>query len=264
MNVCDIEAARGWDKNKVYILDTETTGLRKNDEVLSLSIVNFNGVVVFDELIKPRNRKTWKAAQEIHGISYDAVKDKKQLVEYEEQLKPFFSKGCLIVGYNIEFDRKMLEQSGVKFECDFFDVMKTFSQGKKWCKLAECAEHYGYGKFSAHGSLEDTKATAYCLGCLLNDETKHNIDVETANAPLKEKSKKPYMSCYINSDGSITDEPKHYDDDINDELESLNEWIELKQMKREKEKKKQEENAGCYVFLIIVAFFIIGSLFILF
>lgn len=74
----------------------------------------------------------------------------------------------------------MLEHSGVSLNCQLFDVMDTFSQiygewiewrqERKWCKLVQCANHYGYGEFAAHGSLADTKATAYCFKCLCEDD----------------------------------------------------------------------------------------------
>ena len=176
----DIIRAKNWDTSKVFVLDTETTGLKENDEVLSLSILDYEGNVVFDHLIKPAKRKTWTKAQELHGISPKDVKNEKTLVEYEEELKPIFGEGNLLVGYNIDFDFEMLCQSGAHFQCDLFDVMDTYSQvyGKwsdwkqerLWCKLTQCAKHYGYGKFEAHGSLEDTKATLFCFKKICEDE----------------------------------------------------------------------------------------------
>lgn len=176
----DIIRAKNWDKSKVYVLDTETTGIKENDEILSLSILDYEGNVIFDHLIKPAKRKTWAKAQELHGISPKDVKNEKTLVEYEDELKPIFGKGNLLVGYNIDFDFEMLCQSGAHFQCDLFDVMDTYSQiyGKwsdwkqerLWCKLTQCANHYGYGKFEAHGSLEDTKATLFCFKKICEDE----------------------------------------------------------------------------------------------
>lgn len=176
----DIQKAIDWDRSKIFIIDTETTGLGENDEVLSLSVVNVDGDVLFDELIKPAHRQRWSEAQKIHGIAPKDVKNKKLLVDYEDELKKYFGKGCLLVGYNIDFDFNMLYQSGARFQCELFDVMDTYSQvhGKwsdwkqerLWSKLGQCAKHYGYRNFEAHGSLEDAKATAYCFNCLLEDE----------------------------------------------------------------------------------------------
>ena len=178
--MANILQAAAWDKDKVFVLDTETTGLQDYDEVLSLSVVNLNDDVLFDELIKPTHRRTWVRAQKIHGITPEDVVDKTPLVDYEKELEPIFAKDNLIVGYNIMYDARLLEQSGAKFHCDFFDVMETFSavygelnewkQTRRRCKLSFCANHYEYGEFKAHGSLADTKATAHCFKHLLEDE----------------------------------------------------------------------------------------------
>lgn len=46
--------------NRVY-LDTETTGLHpeEGDEILSLTIVDANGRLLFDERFKPKHKKEW-------------------------------------------------------------------------------------------------------------------------------------------------------------------------------------------------------------
>ena len=179
---CDINIVKDWDKDKVFVIDTETTGLTCGDVVLSLSIVNYYGEVVFDSLIKPARRRAWKEAQKIHGISYEDVKNKKKLTDYTDELSKYFCEGNLIVGYNVNFDREMIIQSGVDFDpnCEFFDVMESFARGRgeyvsaldgyKWVKLVECAKWYCYGKFQAHGSLADAKATLFCYKKLFSDE----------------------------------------------------------------------------------------------
>lgn len=180
-NINLIQASE-WNKDNIYILDTETTGLY-DDEVLSLSIVDYNSNILFDHLIKPAHKIEWREAQLIHHISPSDVENEKLLTDYWDKLKPIFmNEENLIVGYNVVFDVGMLENSGVEITCDLFDVMDTYSQvyskkwhdrnygEKKWCKLISCANHYNYGEFEAHGSLADTLATAHCFRCLLEDK----------------------------------------------------------------------------------------------
>lgn len=52
--------------NRVY-LDTETTGLHpeEGDEILSLTIVDANGRLLFDERFKPKHKKEWPEAQAV-------------------------------------------------------------------------------------------------------------------------------------------------------------------------------------------------------
>lgn len=175
------EHVSGIELSKVIVIDTETTGLDESkDEVLSLSIVDGNGAVLFDHLIKPARRKRWPNATEIHGIRWADVKNEKTLLEYEEEISAIFCRAALIVGYNVDFDLKMLRASGaiVPRNIETFDVMAQYAevhgkwsewQGKKaFVKLAECAKHYGY-TFQAHISLEDAKATAHCFRSILQD-----------------------------------------------------------------------------------------------
>lgn len=61
---------------KTICFDTETTGLQTaTDEILSLSIIDDSGNVLFDSLIKPYFHDKWDDAQKIHGITPEDVKD---------------------------------------------------------------------------------------------------------------------------------------------------------------------------------------------
>jgi DNA polymerase III epsilon subunit-like protein len=169
-------------KDKVMAIDTETTGIDpKKDEVLSLSIVDGNGSVVFDSLIKPDHRKRWPNATKINGITWKDVKDKPTLLDYKDELSKLASKCELVVGYNIKFDLAMLYEGGIS---DFpsiknFDVMEEYApvrgswddyhQDYRWCKLSTCAGHY-HIKFDPHKSSEDARATMECFYALLADE----------------------------------------------------------------------------------------------
>lgn len=177
----DIQQILNTPKDKILFLDTETTGLSdEKDEILSLSIIDGNGTILFDHLIKPQRRKRWPEASEIHGIKWKDVKNEKTLLDYEEELAPLFDGTHIIIGYNIQFDLNMLYASGAIVKMSgLFDVMKEYSEvhgtwsewrsERKWMKLTQCARHYGY-KFEAHSSLEDTKATAFCFWKLSQDE----------------------------------------------------------------------------------------------
>ena len=50
--------------------DTETAGFYSGwDELLQVSVIDGEGYVLFDRLIKPSRRKKWPYAQRVHGIS---------------------------------------------------------------------------------------------------------------------------------------------------------------------------------------------------
>ena len=154
--------------------------------MLSLSVVGYGGDVYFDHLIKPQKRKRWPKAQEIHGITPADVKDERTLAEYEGELRRFFDGSFLIVGYNTGFDIGMLKASGLPIgDIKTFDVMKEAAKinGRKM-KLVECAETFGYGGFEAHGSLADSKATAYCFKRLMEDDGyRRMVELEASGMP---------------------------------------------------------------------------------
>ena len=179
----NIDKIKALDPKRVIVLDTETTGFNAdgNDEILSLTIIDLEGTVLFNELVRPENRKRWPKAQEVNGITPAMVKDKQPLVFYRDQLQELWKRIDLVVGYNIEFDSSFLYQSGLCLSpyVEEFDVMREFAPiwGKwdeyhgdyRWAKLVDCAKYYKIGDFDAHSSLGDTEATRKCFLALIDD-----------------------------------------------------------------------------------------------
>lgn len=205
-------------KNRIVVLDTETTGIDPDkDEILSLSIVDGNGSVLFDSLIKPQERQRWPNATKVNGIKPSDVKDKPTIAEFRNEISEIMNNALLVVGYNVDFDLDFLRVAipGIRI-AEKFDVMKEFApihgvwnerfQDYKWAKLTECAKHYGYGEFDAHSALADTQATLFCFYALLDDQQyisdrnasehfnaqleKERLERERADAAKKEKTAK--------------------------------------------------------------------------
>lgn len=159
----------------IICLDTETTGVYGNDEILQLSVINGNGEVLFNELLRPKNVAEWPGAEAIHGISPDMVTGKPTIDQYMPQLNSIMSAAKLIIGYNLQFDLGFLRRAGIEWpkETQTFDVMTEFAEiygewnnyfrDYKWQKLCVCAEYFGYeGNGNFHDSLEDIRATLFC------------------------------------------------------------------------------------------------------
>lgn len=177
------------DFSNPIVIDTETTGLpgKQKQEVLSLAITDLDGNVLFYDLIKPKERKRWPKAQEIHGISPADVKDKQTLEERLPDIEPIFNSASVVVGYNVKFDIDMLASSGFEYKGATHDLMRSYSNrhnNGRFAKLTQCASHYGY-KYDAHNALEDAKATAYCYK-KFKEETLHGSK-EYNNQGLKQK-----------------------------------------------------------------------------
>lgn len=172
------------DPKDVIVFDTETTGINvggdRQDEILSLAVMNLAGDVLFNDRFKPSRRKRWPKAESINGISPAMVKDKLTIEERKGEIEPIFKAAKLYVAYNAEFDLGFLRAAGLDIpERQTCDVMKEFAKvhGEwnehfeewSWCKLEDCAAYYEYRDFGAHDALADVRATAHCYKALLDD-----------------------------------------------------------------------------------------------
>lgn len=155
-------------------LDTETTGMNpgRGDEILSLSIVDGDGDVLFDGFFKPRNKATWESASRINSINPDDVEDCPSIDDCLDEIQGIIDSADEIVMYNARFDKGFLESAGVEFGYGtrIVDTMLEFSKAMNdhdgrhghtgWFKLTEATAIIGYQwTGAAHGSLADARAT---------------------------------------------------------------------------------------------------------
>ncbi len=164
--------------NRVY-LDTETTGLHpeEGDEILSLTIVDANGRLLFDERFKPKHKKEWPEAQAVNHISPDDVEHLTTIDAYMEQICRILDRiADEIVGYNVAFDIGFLKAAGATINPDavIIDTMQEFmaafgnsNTGHRYQPLSMATERLGYNWTSApHGSLPDTLACLAAQKCV--------------------------------------------------------------------------------------------------
>ncbi len=166
----------GYRPEQVIVLDTETTGVMNDDEIIQLSGIDGYGREVLNLFLKPEIKKSWPIAEAVHHISPAMVENCPTLGELRAQLQNFLDKYSCIAGYNVSFDIRMLSRSALSTShMSLLDVMPiyvrnygTIKNGRKSAKLVEAAEHYGY-EFGAHDSLEDVKATLVVLENLIRE-----------------------------------------------------------------------------------------------
>ena len=182
------------DNSKIICFDVETTGLNfMEDEILSLSIIDGNGKVLFNNYIKPEKKSEWPEAEKIHHITPDMVAKEKTLTDYKDTIEKIFANAELIVGYNSDyFDMSMLHGAGIDTgSAETFDVMLEFATiygvpdynhgGYKWQKLCKCADYYGYEQSGEyHDSLEDVRATMFCFKKIME-----NRSIESDKSDIK-------------------------------------------------------------------------------
>lgn len=149
------------------ILDTETTGLGKTDEIIELAIIDGYGNVLLDTLVNPKKRKISEQAAAIHGIDKEMLKDAPRFPEVLPKIQAAIRGRDLLI-YNAEYDIRLLSQTAGKYDFEKVDlgtsrggcVMLSYSgfvgepslyhQGEyKWQKLPN----------AGHRALSDCQAT---------------------------------------------------------------------------------------------------------
>ena len=114
-------------------LDTETTGLSMRSEIIEISIVDDRGAVLFDSLVRPRDRIELDAIR-IHGIKQDTVADAPPWDEVWPLVETILE-GHLVGIYNRDFDLRLMKQSHQRYwmpwrvqEENFFCIMKLYAR----------------------------------------------------------------------------------------------------------------------------------------
>ena len=115
----------------VYI-DTETTGLDKQAEIVEIAIIDHDGSILFDELVKPV-RPIPDGAAAVHHITNDMVASAKSWAVHWPTVRSILF-GRVIGFYNEEFDMRMIRQThqnvGLPWKENFqtFCIMKMYAQ----------------------------------------------------------------------------------------------------------------------------------------
>ncbi len=211
---------------KIICLDVETTDKDPSvAEILQLSIIDFDGNVLFNHYIKPDRAKFWPGAEIVNHISPFKVRHEQHLDYYHDELDKIFKEADLIVAYNGDhYDIPIIARYGFKYLLDkpSYDVMLEFApiygawndyhQSYTWQKLATCARYYGYhGDDNFHDSLEDIRATMFCYKKMTEDDENEKLLTKKS-----EKQSDDYDFDYLDNDDEPDDED--YDED-NDEPE---------------------------------------------
>ena len=186
------------------ILDVETTGVRRTDEIIQVSIIDLNGKVLFDRYIKPRHVEEWEKAYQIHGIDKKMLENKKNITHYRREIEKILKKHKLIIGYQVQTDMMFLERAQIETRYNVvLDIAYPFTQillndgvieNTQTPSLKNLSSMYGY-EFDAHNSLEDCVATLHCFNKLLeieDDKIKYRYDkdiIENISKKINENKK---------------------------------------------------------------------------
>lgn len=170
------EVIRLWcEQDNILIVDTETTGLEPSDEILEFAACDLTGNAMFESLIRPTKKKSWKTAQSIHGISASDVETAPTWVQVASAIEDLLRDRMVLI-YNAQYDVRLIRQSAqaaavmppvLSAEC----VMLQFArwrgirswrhQSWKWHKLDVAAKDVGVKRVGrAHRAMSDAQLTA--------------------------------------------------------------------------------------------------------
>jgi DNA polymerase III epsilon subunit-like protein len=108
------------DNDNTLILDTETTGLDENDEIIQVAIIDIDGCVLFDSFLKPM-KPVHPKARMVHKITDDDLERASTFSEVYDTIAQHLTHRQ-IVAYNVDFDRRMLKQTCQKYGFAEFSV----------------------------------------------------------------------------------------------------------------------------------------------
>ena len=173
------QQAEIWLRDNRVIIDTETTGLGPDAEIIEIAAIDCAGRVLLNTLVKPRSAIPAEASA-IHGITDDMVSGAPYWPEVMGKLASVIGDKKYLA-YNADFDSRLLRQTNEQnfgsnarlftplvcwHECamllyaDYRDEPGRDSRSPKWHRLEDAGKHEGVARTgAAHRALSDCLMT---------------------------------------------------------------------------------------------------------
>ena len=140
----------------IVVLDTETTGLNNDDEIIEIGILDLNCNVLFHSYIRPERDFIPLEAVKVHGITKEMLANSPSIAEIYNDIRNII-RDRVIVTYNAEFDKRLLNQTLEKYNLKRIKSIwvcamtryADYMMSSKWLKLPN----------AGHDTITDCKAT---------------------------------------------------------------------------------------------------------
>lgn len=137
-----IEWARGLlEREDWVILDTETTGLESDAEIISVTIMSPAGEVLLDTLLKPSGSIPQDASA-VNGITDEMVANAPLFTEITPQLQQVLA-GKSVVAYNAGFDELMLMATCYRYKVPYKNIVGQNERSPWQCAMLQYAAYFG-------------------------------------------------------------------------------------------------------------------------
>lgn len=143
-------------KDNYIILDTETTGLSYDDEIVQIGIIDMNGDTILDTFISTEHPIS-KEASNVNGICKENLVGKPTIKDLNIKLNEIFKDKTVLI-FNNEFDIRMLYQSGfdggIKSKC----IMKLYMDymgSDRWIGLQRAMDLEDVDIYQDHSAIND-------------------------------------------------------------------------------------------------------------
>ncbi len=202
----------------LIFLDTETTGLEKDDKICSIAIIIVDGESVksYYELVN-EGKKISPKASSINHITNEMIKDKPSLNSSEifKLLNIYNKPTTTIIAHNINFDLQKLLACGYKFQGSLIDTLRVTKHLIPECEgfslqllryelklyRDEIQESLACGisqKIIAHNAQSDTLVVSLLYKTLLDIASKEDMyELSFKNVLLKKFEFGKYSGRYI-------------------------------------------------------------------
>lgn len=166
---------------KGIILDVETTGIDRKDEVVELSISDLEGNILFYSRIKPTVKMS-SGATRLNGITDDMLKDEPHIADVLQKIEPIVRDADKIYCWSSDFVIHKLIKSAHSMNADFeiiklikkrlVDVRSIVAHPERcWPRMDAVAYNYGISwEGKRYSSVNDCLVISKLINSLREDK----------------------------------------------------------------------------------------------
>lgn len=182
-------------RDDAVILDTETTGLTDDSEIVDIAIINMSGDVLLDTWVMPKGPIP-RDASDSHGITLEKLRKAGALPwpAHHNTVQSLLDEASEIVIYNAEFDTRILDQTARihglelqlpkhKVRCAMLDYAQFRGEvgrygGFRWHKLIDAFEREtGMRAFEGHVARADCSMVLALMAAVsIKTQPEHSFD----------------------------------------------------------------------------------------